>query len=77
MKAAYFAAPHKVEIRDDLEKPIIKSDEVLIKVNKCGICGSDIESYESGALMLTGIILGHEFSGEVVEIGEKVKERIH
>ncbi|MHA1229672.1 MAG: zinc-dependent alcohol dehydrogenase [Candidatus Helarchaeota archaeon] len=74
MKGIYFKAPREVEYRTDLKKPEIKPDEVLVKVKYCGICGSDIESYETGALMLTGIILGHEFSGEVVEVGNKVKK---
>jgi threonine dehydrogenase-like Zn-dependent dehydrogenase len=46
----------------------------LIKVKKCGICGSDIGSYLTGAMESQQIILGHEFSGEIVELGEKVKK---
>ena len=74
MKGAFFEEPHIVKIRDDLEKPKIKNDEVLVKVKYCGICGSDLESYETGALGLAGIIFGHEFSGDIVEIGDKVKK---
>jgi L-iditol 2-dehydrogenase/galactitol-1-phosphate 5-dehydrogenase len=74
MKGIYFTEPGKVELKENIDKPKIKSDEVLIKIKNCGICGSDIESYQTGALELTGIILGHEFSGEIVEIGDKVRK---
>ncbi|MHA1693647.1 MAG: zinc-dependent alcohol dehydrogenase [Candidatus Helarchaeota archaeon] len=74
MKGIYFKEPHNIEFKTDLSKPELKPDEVLVKVKYCGICGSDIESYETGALMLTGIILGHEFSGDVIEVGDKVKK---
>lgn len=62
--------------------PRIAEDEVLIKVKACGICGSDIHCYEkddqgyilfSGAVRLP-VIIGHEFSGEVIEIGKKVTD---
>jgi 2-desacetyl-2-hydroxyethyl bacteriochlorophyllide A dehydrogenase len=74
MKGAYFSEIKKVEIKEDLPQPEINSDEVLIRVKKCGICGSDIGSYLTGALESQRIILGHEFSGEIVELGEKVKK---
>lgn len=74
MKGAYFTEVHKVELLNDLPKPTIGSDEVLIKVKKCGICGSDIGSFLTGAMESQQIILGHEFSGEIVELGEKVKK---
>ncbi|MFX1591367.1 MAG: zinc-binding dehydrogenase [Promethearchaeota archaeon] len=74
MKGLYFPEVKKVEIRDDLPKPIIEPDEVLIKVKNCGICGSDISSYLTGSGSSQRIILGHEFSGEIAEIGEKVKK---
>ncbi|MFX1557303.1 MAG: alcohol dehydrogenase catalytic domain-containing protein, partial [Promethearchaeota archaeon] len=74
MKGAYFSEVRKVIIREDLPNPEIGPDEVLIKVQKCGICGSDIGSYLTGAMESQQIILGHEFSGEIVELGEKVKK---
>jgi threonine dehydrogenase-like Zn-dependent dehydrogenase len=74
MKGAYFSGVRKVEIREDLPKPEINPDEVLIRVKKCGICGSDIGSYLTGAMESQRIILGHEFSGEIVEVGDKVKK---
>jgi scyllo-inosose 3-dehydrogenase len=64
------------------EKPIpaIEEDEVLIKVKACGVCGSDTHCYEKdeqGYVLFSGplkapVIIGHEFSGEVVRAGKKV-----
>ncbi len=58
-------------------KPQIKSNEVLIKVKRCGICGSDVhmaQTYEDGYIYYPGLTafpatLGHEFAGEIVEVG--------
>jgi threonine dehydrogenase-like Zn-dependent dehydrogenase len=60
------------------EIPKIKPNEVLIKVKRCGICGSDVhmaQSYEDGYIYYPGltafpVTLGHEFAGEVAEVGE-------
>ena len=60
--------------------PGIEEDEVLVKVKSCGVCGSDTHCYdkdEDGYVLFSGllklpVILGHEFSGEVIEVGKKV-----
>ncbi|MHA1193577.1 MAG: zinc-dependent alcohol dehydrogenase [Promethearchaeota archaeon] len=74
MKGAVFEGKHKIIIKEDLIKPSIEEDEVLIKTKKVAICGSDVGSYETGGPYFPGTILGHEFSGEIVEVGEKVKK---
>ncbi len=73
MKVAIFEGKEQIVIKDGV-KPEIKSDEVLIQVKKVGICGSDVGSYESGGPYLPDKIIGHEFSGVLVEIGENVKK---
>ncbi|MCJ7635995.1 MAG: alcohol dehydrogenase catalytic domain-containing protein, partial [Nitrososphaeraceae archaeon] len=60
--------------------PKIREDEVLIKIGACGVCGSDIhmaESSDDGYMIFAGhakfpCVIGHEFAGEIVEIGGKV-----
>jgi len=62
----------------ETEIPKIKSDEVLIKVKRCGICGSDVhmaQMDDEGYIYYPGLtafpaILGHEFAGEIVEAGD-------
>ena len=59
------------------DTPMLKEDELLIKVAYCGVCGSDVHAathakgYEFVPLP---IILGHEFSGVVAQVGDKVDE---
>lgn len=55
----------------DTDIPEIGSDEVLIKVKCCGICGSDISAYQTGIFGI-GLTLGHELAGEIAKIGNKV-----
>jgi threonine dehydrogenase-like Zn-dependent dehydrogenase len=63
----------------DKEKPKIQPNEVLIKVKRCGICGSDVhmlQTYDDGYIYYPGLtafpaVLGHEFAGEIVEVGKK------
>jgi len=47
------------------------ANEVLIKVKYCSICGSDVGSYKTGTYE-EGLIIGHEFSGQIVELGRNV-----
>ena len=50
-----------------------------MRVNACGICGSDLHSYTTGAFIKPGQVMGHEFSGEVVEVGARAlyEESVH
>jgi threonine dehydrogenase-like Zn-dependent dehydrogenase len=73
MKAQVFLDTEKMELRE-VPVPAVADSDVLVRVKNCGICGSDI-SYFFG-LSPTGkmpIILGHEFTGEVVEVGSIAK----
>ncbi len=74
MKAVVFKGKENVVIEEGFEKPSIEPDEVLIKVKKVAICGTDVGSYESGGPYLPGKVIGHEFSGEIVEVGAEVKK---
>lgn len=82
MKAAVWYGKRDVRIEDFPESPPA-SGFVKAKVYWCGICGTDLHEYEEGPVMirtaphpLTGIkppiVLGHEFSGEVVQCGAGV-----
>ena len=73
----------RVVIEEVPEPKIEKPTEVIIKVRACGICGSDVhmaQTDEDGYMLypgLTGfpVTLGHEFSGEVVEVGPEAVNR--
>ncbi|MFQ5678136.1 MAG: L-threonine 3-dehydrogenase [Gemmatimonadota bacterium] len=60
----------------EVERPGIQADEVLVRVTRAGICGTDLHIYEwdtwSRNRITPPLVLGHEFVGEVVELGELV-----
>ncbi len=57
---------------EELPKPKIEADEILLKVKACGICGSDV--LEWYRLKKAPLVLGHEATGEIAEVGENVKK---
>ena len=67
MKAAIYKGVQDIGI-EDVPEPKIEPKSVIMKVSACGICGSDIHSYQRGPRRPGGIP-GHEFSGEVIEVG--------
>jgi len=74
MKAAVFTGlEKKIKIVDDYPKPVPNENEVLIKIKYCGICGSDLSNYLY-QLYNIPLIMGHEFSGTIEEIGSNVKD---
>lgn len=74
MKQAVLTGPETIEF-SEIENPVIKPNEVLMKVKNIGICGSDIHAYYGKhPFMSFPIRLGHEMAGEVVETGKDVKD---
>lgn len=83
MKAALWYGRNDVRV-EDIKEPVVVKGSVKIKVKWCGICGSDLHEYIGGPIFipvgkphpLSGetapVVLGHEFSGEIVELGECV-----
>lgn len=71
---------------ENIEEPVVRKGTVKIKVEWCGICGSDLHEYTAGPIFiptsevhpLSGdkapLVMGHEFSGQVVEVGEDITE---
>lgn len=60
---------------DDVEPPRCGPDDALVRVSRCGICGTDLAYVAAGglgALAATPMPLGHELCGRVVEVGERV-----
>lgn len=72
MKAVRYHGVEDIRI-EELEKPIIKADEALVRIAYAGICGSDLHIYRKGMFILNPPqIMGHEFSGIVEEVGALV-----
>jgi L-iditol 2-dehydrogenase len=78
MKAWVFYEPENMQL-EEVDIPRIGPDEVLIRIKACGICGSDIAYYWGQSSLETEngkgpLILGHEMTGEVVELGDLPRE---
>jgi len=71
MKAAVFQGVGRPLKLVETARPAAQPGELAFKVKACGICASDLHAAEAG-IIAPGIILGHEYAGEVVEIGAGV-----
>jgi (R,R)-butanediol dehydrogenase / meso-butanediol dehydrogenase / diacetyl reductase len=58
---------------EDAPEPEAGPHDVVLDVRACGICGSDLHVYLAGTLAAPGMVLGHEFAGEVVAVGDSVE----
>jgi L-iditol 2-dehydrogenase len=63
--------PGHLELRQ-VPMPQLAPDEVLIQVHACGICGSDLRIQDDQHPYTPPVVIGHEFAGEIVEIGQGV-----
>ena len=68
MKCAMLKGIKNIEL-DEIEEPVADGEKVMVAVHKTGICGSDIHYWDQGAP--AGLVLGHEFSGTVLDPGER------
>ena len=78
MKAAVYHGPRDIRV-EQVDRPEIGDHDVLVRVKACGICGSDLHMYRLGMFEALGRpidaqrrIMGHELSGEIVEVGARV-----
>lgn len=53
----------------EIEEPEIEADQVLVEVKAAGICGSDVKQYRNSPNVQAPAVMGHELSGEIVEVG--------
>ncbi len=72
MQAIVFQKPHSLAI-ETVADPAPQADEVVIRVARAGICGTDLHIYRNEYFSDFPLIPGHEFCGEVVEVGGKVQ----
>src|SRR5437868_9566222 len=74
MKALVFEEPGRAVVRD-MDTPPIAADEVLVRSRSVGICHSDFELYDGRYIIPVSypIIPGHEWAGEIAEVGRAVE----
>ncbi|MGB6607587.1 MAG: alcohol dehydrogenase catalytic domain-containing protein [Atribacterota bacterium] len=74
-KIVFLHKPYDLRI-EEIELPKLKPDEILVKIEACGICGSDVECYigksAEGRYDIAPYTPGHEWAGQIVEIGNRV-----
>ena len=74
MKATCFMGRNKVEVQEVPDPKILNASDVIVKITSTAICGSDLHLIDGYIpAVMHGDVLGHEFMGEVVEVGSNVK----
>ena len=68
MKVALFEKPHSLTVRSTPLRTLLP-DEVLVKVQACGVCGTDVHIVEGTSRSTPPVVLGHEFTGVVEDVG--------
>jgi (R,R)-butanediol dehydrogenase / meso-butanediol dehydrogenase / diacetyl reductase len=72
MRAARYTGIRDIRIAE-VDEPVVTPDGIVIEIRSCGICGSDLHAYTSGMNVGAGQVMGHEFAGDVVALGENVR----
>ena len=77
MKALVKLRPEKGIWMEDVPKPSVGVNDVLIKIKKTAICGTDLHIYKwddwSQKNIKTPLVIGHEYVGEIVDMGRGVE----
>lgn len=74
MRAVVLRAPHVVEVAELPIPHITAPTDILLKVERTALCGTDLHPYEGRLELEADIVLGHEFLGTVVDAGEAVSQ---
>lgn len=73
MQALIYQGPEKLAI-EQTENPSLQSNEVLVRVESVGICGSELEGYLGhSSIRIPPLVMGHEFCGRVAAMGDQVQ----
>lgn len=71
-KVGMMTAKERIGIKE-FNIPEISDDEMLVKVEGCGICGTDVHEYKNDPFELIPVVLGHEGTGEIIKMGKNIK----
>jgi len=74
VKAAVFEDLERIVVKQVLD-PILDAGSIIVKVEACSLCGSDIRNFHSGIRSgIKGQIMGHEIAGAVVQVDKVVSQ---
>ena len=71
-KVAMLTAQKKIEVKE-YPIPALQDDDILVKVEGCGVCGTDVHEWKGDPFGLIPVTLGHEGTGEIIALGKNVK----
>lgn len=70
-KVGMLTGTKKIEVKE-FSIPELKDDEILVKVEGCGVCGTDVHEWKGDPFGLIPVVLGHEGTGEIIAMGKNV-----
>lgn len=73
MRAVTFQAPGEVGVEEKPDPELLDPGDAIVRVDASGICGSDLHIYHGRVQIEPGFIIGHEYVGEVVSVGDEVE----
>ena len=71
-KVAMLTAQKKIEVKE-YPIPALQDDDILVRVEGCGVCGTDVHEWKGDPFGLIPVTLGHEGTGEIIALGKNVK----
>jgi 2-desacetyl-2-hydroxyethyl bacteriochlorophyllide A dehydrogenase len=74
MRAVTFQAPNEVRVEDVPEPTLLDAGDAVVRIEATGVCGSDLHIYHGRVKIEPGFIIGHEYVGTVLAIGEGVHD---
>ena len=71
-KVAMLTGQRKIEVKE-FPIPAVGDDDILVKVEGCGVCGTDVHEWKGDPFGIIPVVLGHEGTGEIVAMGKNVR----
>lgn len=71
-KVAMLTAQKKIEVKE-YPVPELNDDDILVKVEGCGVCGTDVHEWKGDPFGIIPVTLGHEGTGEIIYLGKNIK----
>ena len=71
-KVAMLTGEKKIEVKE-FAIPALQDDDILVKVEGCGVCGTDVHEWRADPFGIVPVTLGHEGTGEIIALGKNIK----
>ena len=71
-KVAMLTDKKKIEVKE-FAIPTLQDDDILVKIEGCGICGTDVHEWKGDPFGIIPVTLGHEGTGEIIALGKNIK----